>query len=79
MKKVGSLWNNSEYQIIEKDGKMYVLNYDSWNGEEYGKCWEVLDDRGFKQIDDKKYTIKPIYEFYRDDDYEIVDYEIVEE
>lgn len=71
-KEVGNLWNDVEKIIISDGSKFYVLN--SWNGEVYGDCWEVKDSKGLDRVNDKSYTIKPIYKEVEEDEFEIVDY-----
>lgn len=68
---VGTLWNNSDIEIWEIDGRMFALY--GWNGEDYCDSWEVSDKDGFDAIDpDTTYRIRPITEEIDEDEWEIV-------
>lgn len=71
---VGNLWNDLNKIIISDGNKFYVLN--NWNGEKWFECWEVKDNKGFYPVDERKYTIRPVFEEIEEDEFEIVDYEI---
>lgn len=72
---VGSLWNAPDVEIAEINGKYYALG--GWNGEKYGNCWEVKDKRGYDQVDNNTYEIKPVNNQVGGDCFEIVGHEIV--
>lgn len=54
-------WFSSSYDIpvYEIEGKLYAMS--GWNGEVYTACWECLDS--FTDVDNKKYSFKPIYRY----------------
>lgn len=76
---VGLFWNNRDFDIIGNNEKFCVLNTNEWNGEKYYKCWEVKDIKGLYPVDNKKYTIEPVYEEIEEDEFEIIDYKIEED
>ena len=70
-----NLWNDKSIEVVEIEGKWYALN--GWNGEFYADCWQT-DENTYAIESDKKYEIKPIYEYDEDyDQYDIVGYEII--
>ncbi len=75
-KHVGYYWNNDELEIIKVDNEFYVL--DCYNGDEFLKCWKVLDEHGLDDADDEYYTvIRPIFKILENGDSEIIDYEVI--
>lgn len=68
----GKWWNGGQEQI-KKDGITYALY--GWNGESYTDSWEVVD--GTEPAG--KYDIRPIYQQVGEDEFEIIDYEIIRE
>lgn len=77
MKVVGKYWNDKNLDIVEVNGEYYVIN-DDWNGEHYFGCWKVLDVNGIEKADDNSYILTPKY-MKKEDDFEIVDYEVATE
>ena len=80
---VGALMNDPEYPIIEADGKLFVLS--GWDGEEYGRCWEVSGisyDCGYITESDAienyetYYCVRPICVPIDDGDYQIIGYDV---
>jgi hypothetical protein len=75
-KEMGKLWNNKSIEVIQKDGRNFALvNY---NGDEYLDCFEL--DKNLIDVinEDKAFIIRPIYKEIKDDEFELIDYEIVE-
>lgn len=72
--KTKRLWNNTDIEVVEIDGRWYALN--GWNGESYLDCWET-DEHTFTMGDGKVYKISPVYEQTVEDEFEIVDYVII--
>lgn len=75
MKKIGywmNTMNSPAIEMMEIDGTVYALN--GWNGETYEDCWECLDayTAGKDGI-----RIRPICIEVDDDEWEIVDYEVL--
>ena len=74
MKKLGTWWNDHNIEIYEIEGKRLALY--GWNGEEYTECWEVSEDL-IDVISKEDITVKPIYKEVSEDEFEIIDYEII--
>lgn len=74
MKKLGTWWNDHNIEIYEIEGKRLALY--GWNGEEYTECWEVSEDL-MDVISKEDITVKPIYKEVSEDEFEIIDYEII--
>lgn len=79
--KTKRLWNNSNIEVVEIDGRWFAL--DGWNGECYLNCWET-DENTFNIEDGKHYQLMPVYDGIGEpdedgnyDQYEIVNYEII--
>lgn len=60
----GSWGPDKMIDLVNIGGKIYSLY--GWNGESYVDCWLCLD-RFTPAPDDRKYTIRPVYRFERDD------------
>lgn len=73
MKKLGNWWNNKEIEIYEIEGKRIVLN--KWNGEIYYDCFEVAEN--LIDIIANHIEVKPIYKEIAEDEFKIVDYQIM--
>lgn len=72
---LGRYWNAKCLEVIKLDGEIYVLN--NWNGETYNNCFK-LDSNLIDVIEDgKKYMIKPEYMEIGDDEWELIEYNIV--
>jgi len=70
----GKWWNSNEIKLIQKDNKIYALA--GWDGEKYCDCWQCV---GEYNIDVKgNFTITPIYMQLGEDEFKIIDYNIVE-
>lgn len=74
MKKLGTWWNDHNIEIYEIEGKRLALY--GWNGEEYTECWEVSEDL-MDVISKEDIRVKPIYKEVAEDEFEIIDYEII--
>lgn len=74
MKKLGNWWNNKILEIYEIEGKRIVLN--KWNGEIYYDCFEVAENL-IDIVSEKNFEIRPIYKEIAEDEFEIVDYKII--
>lgn len=72
--KTKRLWNNSDIEVVEIDGRWFAL--DGWNGDYYDNCWET-DENTFNIEDGECYEIKPVYQEIDEDEFEIVNYEIL--
>lgn len=75
MMNIKRLWNNKEIEVVEINGRWFALC--GWNGETYLDCWET-DENTFNVEDGKVYEIKPMYNQIEDDDYEVVNFEIIQ-
>ena len=71
----GTWWNGNQEQI-KKDGRVYALH--GWSGESYADSWQVVD--GTEAVG--SYDIRPVYVPNTDpddlNDFDILDYEIIE-
>lgn len=79
MNKIGNWWNDKSIEIYNINGRNIALY--GWNGEKYMDCFEVTED--LFDIIKENIVVKPIYNkpihnsAYQDE-YKIVDYEIIE-
>lgn len=72
---VGKWWNDKNIELVKINEKIYALH--GWNGESYFNCWEVAENL-IDVIDEKKeYIIKPVYKEIGEDEFELIEYEIV--
>lgn len=73
-KTVGRWWNDKSIELVEIDGEVYALY--GWNGEEFTKSWKCTGDY-YMDASKEEYTVKPIYEEVDEDEFEIIDYEVM--
>ncbi len=71
--KIKRLWNNNNIDVVEIEGRWFALY--GWNGYEYTDCWET-DENTSPLVDNKIYSIKPIYKELEDDEFEVIGYEL---
>jgi hypothetical protein len=73
MEYLGRFWNDKNIEIYEIEGRKIALA--GWNGETYEDCFEVKEN----MIDTVRgiIRVKPIYKEIAEDEFEIVDYEII--
>ena len=72
---VGEWWNDKNIELVNIDGVVYALN--NWNGETYNNCWICTGDNLMDASDDE-YIIKPIYKEVDEDEFEIIDYIVID-
>ena len=72
---VGQWWNNKNIELVEIGGIVYALN--NWNGETYNNCWICLGEN-LMDASQEEYTIKPIYKEIGEDEFQIIDYIIID-
>lgn len=73
-KEIGTWWNDSNIDLIEIDGTVYALN--GWNGDEFTNCWKCLGEY-YTDASKERYTVRPQYREIKEDEFEIVAYEVV--
>lgn len=66
---------DKEIHLIEKNGEIFALNEKGWNGEKFYNCWKCTGKYNMT-ASDEEYIIKPIYEEVKEDEFEVIDYEI---
>ena len=62
-------------ELVEIDGIVYALN--NWNGETYNNCW-ICSGENLMDASQEEYTIKPIYKEIGEDEFQIIDYIIID-
>ena len=61
IKTVGA-WMNGDIAVVKIGNRFFALN--GWNGTDYGHCWECKNR--WTAMDDKEYTLKPVYYYETD-------------
>ena len=72
---VGKWWNDKNIELVDIDGVVYALN--NWNGETYNNCW-ICTGANLMDASDDEYIIKPIYKEVDEDEFEIIDYIVID-
>jgi hypothetical protein len=70
---VGKWWNDDNIKLIKKNNRVFALY--GWNGDKYYNCWECLGDH-LVESGKEKFIITPIYKQIKEDNFEIIDYQI---
>lgn len=77
MKTLGTWWNSNEIEVVEIEGKAIALY--GWNGEVFTDAFEVAEEcngKYYEKVDDRKYTVRPIYTLDENNDGELIGYEL---
>lgn len=72
---IGFMQNHRDVEIIKLNDGTYVA-LDGWNGEIYADCWTCDQSGNAIDVNETKFSMKPITEPIKDsDDYETVSFE----
>lgn len=74
-KTISKWWNDKKIELVEIDGIVYALN--NWNGETYDNCW-ICSGEYLMDASKEEYTIKPIYKEVSEEEFEIIDYIVID-
>ena len=75
MKSLGRFMKDINTEIIEIDGRYIVIDFRKYDGDKYFDCYKLADN--LIDIIDKGIEMKPIYKEVAEDEFEIIDYEIL--
>lgn len=75
MKNLGRFMQDINTEIIEIDGRYIVIDFRKYDGDKYLDCYELADN--LIDIIDKGIEMKPVYKEVAEDEFEIIDYEIL--
>ena len=64
-------------EIVKIDGRNIVINFNNWNGDNYFNCFEVAEN--LIDIIKRNIEVKPIYKQVSNEDFKLVEYEIISE
>ena len=64
-------------EIVKIDGRNIVINFNNWNGDNYFNCFEVAEN--LIDIIKRNIAVKPIYKQVSNEDFKLVEYEIISE
>lgn len=77
MKSLGRYKKDIDTEIIKINERNIVINYKKYDGEKYFDCFEVAED--LIDITKRNIEVKSIYKQVSDEDFELIEYEIVSE
>ena len=75
MKSLGRFMKDINTEIIEIDGKYIVIDFRKYDGDKYFDCFELANN--LIDIINREIEMKPIYKEVAEDEFEIIDYEIL--
>lgn len=75
MKSLGRFMKDINTEIIEIDGRCIVIDFRKYDGDKYFDCFELADN--LIDIINTDLEVKPIYKEVAEDEFEIIDYEIL--